>query len=129
MILTGIIAGLGLLVSFYAFRTELKVKLNKKYKAFCDRNNRISCSKTLSSKYGNLFGIPNSLAGIFFYASLLVLAFLNITNYIFYLSIIAFLISILLAYLSFFKVKTICPVCISIYIINTTLLIVSYPKI
>ena len=120
-----ILAVLGFLLSVYAFKTEQNIKKHKKYKALCDFNKEVSCSKTFSSKYSHVAGFSNSLAGIFFYILIFVLAAFNFQNYIFYLAVLSFLGSIYLAYLSFFKLKNFCLICTFIYLINILLLIVS----
>lgn len=120
-----IVSSIGFLLSIYAYYTERKLHSIKNYHASCDINKRISCSKAFLSKYGKLFGIPNSLLGIFFYLLIIILYVINI-KIIFYLAILAFLGSIPLAYFSYLKLKTFCLVCTSIYIINILLLIFSY---
>ena len=120
---------IGMLISVYAFKTELKSKHNKKYKSFCDKNNKVSCTKTFSSKYGHILGIPNSLFGIVYYLILFLLLVYSSGNLIFPLTLLAFLGSIFLAYLSFVKLKVTCLICISIYLINIILLISSYFRI
>ena len=122
-----IIAIVGLLVSAYAYVTELNLHKNKDYHALCDINNRISCSRAFMSKYGKMFGISNSLGGIFFYLTVIVLSFFN-PIYVFYLSIIAVLGSIVLAYFSYIKLRTFCLVCTAAYLINILLFIFSYLK-
>ncbi|MBS3170987.1 hypothetical protein J4449_00065 [Candidatus Woesearchaeota archaeon] len=86
----------GLLISLYAFKIEYTLKRNKKYKALCEFNEKVSCFKAIKSKYGHL--------------ALVTLGFLG---------------SIYLAYLSLIKLKTLCLICNSIYLINILLLIFS----
>ena len=120
-----VIAIMGFIISVYTYLVEYKLKTNRKYKAICDVNNKISCSKALLSNYSNLFGISNSVKGIIFYILIIFLSFFNI-NYVFYLSIISVLGSIFLAYISYFKLKIFCLICTAIYVVNILLLIVSY---
>ena len=120
-----IIGAIGLIISIYTYLVEYKLKTDRKYKAHCDVNNKISCSKALLSSYSNLFGISNSIKGIIFYILIIFLSFFNI-KYVFYLSIISVLGSIFLAYVSYFRLKIFCLVCSAIYIVNILLLIVSY---
>ncbi|MEK6934972.1 MAG: vitamin K epoxide reductase family protein [Nanoarchaeota archaeon] len=119
-----ILAILGFLISLYAYNVERKLG-KKGYKAGCDIRDNISCSKAFTSKYGKLVGIPNSLVGIFFYVIIFLLSYYNMTI-IFYLAILAFLGSIYLAYISYFKLKNFCLVCSAVYLVNILLLIVSY---
>ena len=120
-----ILSILGLLISLYAFKIEYTLKRNKKYKALCEFNEKVSCSKAIKSKYGHLAGISNSIVGLFFYALIFILISLNLNNLVFYLVTLGFLGSIYLAYLSLIKLKTLCLICNSIYLINILLLIFS----
>jgi len=120
---------IGFALSIYAFKVENKLKTNKKYKAICDVNNKISCSKTFKSKYGHLAGFSNSLGGIFFYALIFILAIYNLNDLIFYLSLLGFFGILYLAYLSFIKLRTYCLVCSLVYILNILLLVFAYLRI
>jgi len=125
-----ILAIIGIVLSIYALYVERKAKADMKYKAICDLSDRMSCSAAFRSDYGKIFfGIPNSAIGIAAYLVLLILALANLNQYIFYLSIIAVLATIYLAYALFIKLKNICLVCIGIYIINVLFLILSYIEV
>mgnify|MGYP001585932036 CR=1 FL=1 len=121
MLLIQILSILGFLLSLYFFKVEFRLYHDKNYKATCDVNKKISCSKALLSKYNGILGIPNSLAGIFYYIILFSLAAYNIKFYIFPLVLLAFIGSIFLAYFSIIKLKTYCLVCNLIYLINLIL--------
>ena|SRR3989344_5812375 len=120
-----LLAVIGFIISLYAVYVEKKSK-QKNYKPLCDINDKISCTKALNSHYGKLFKIKNSIFGIIFYLVVIILALINQIQIIFYLSIIAVLGSIYLAYISYFKLETLCIVCNLIYLINVLLLILSY---
>ena len=121
-----IIALFGLIVSIYAVYVEYKHKKNKRYRAMCDIRKNISCTKAFSSKYGRLAGVSNSIIGVMFYALILLLNYLGFVKEIIYLSFFAFLGTLYLVYVSYFKLKNFCLVCTAIYVINTFLLISSY---
>ena len=121
-----ILAILGFFVSIYAFYVEKKIAKNQKYVPVCDISENVSCSRAFVSEYSKTLGIPNSAYGIVFYSIIFLLDFNNLNTYVFYLSIPAFLGSLYLAYISYFKVKTYCLVCNGIYIINLLLLVFSY---
>lgn len=114
---------LGLIASFYALSVNLRMKNDKKYKPLCDLNNKISCSKAFKSDKGRIFGLPNPVYGIIFYSFIV---FLH-TSGMFLIVKVAIIISVIasfyLAYVLFFRIRTICVVCISIYAINVLLLI------
>ncbi len=119
---------LGIILSIYATFIKLNLKKDRNYKAICDLNKNISCTKALSNKYGNLMGISNTYIGLAFYFIILILLYFEKVEVIFFLSLFAFLGSLYLAYLSYYKLKNFCLLCSAIYIINFLLLIFSYVK-
>ena len=74
---------LGFLVSLYAIYVEKKAE-NKKYKPICDLTDKISCTKALTSKYGKIFKIKNSIFGIIFYSIIFILSLMGNITFIFY---------------------------------------------
>ena len=120
-----ILAIIGLLLSIYALYVGKKSS-EKHYKAACDINDKISCTKAFSSSYGKILGISNSVFGIIFYIIILILNALDNIQVIFYLAVISVIGSIYLAYISYIKLKILCIVCSSIYLVNILLLIFSY---
>jgi vitamin-K-epoxide reductase (warfarin-sensitive) len=117
---------LGFSLSFYAYILEKKIKSNPTYKAVCDISDTFSCSKPLLSEYGEIFGFSNSLLGMLFYATMAILAFLGRTNLLFYLSVASLFASAFLAYILYFRIKTVCLICTTIYGINILLFLVMY---
>lgn len=114
----------GLLVSIYTL--YVKFKLSPTYKPLCDINAHISCSKALTSKEANLLFLPNALYGILLYL-LIMLAQLYAWFNILQISIfIALVMSLYLAYVSYFKQKNFCLVCTISYIINIFLFIIVF---
>ncbi len=126
MIFIILLALAGIVISIYAYTVEMNISKNPEYKPACDISDKISCSRVMRSGYGKLFGISNALIGVAFYAVVFVLACFSAAALIFYLSIAAVIASIGLAYISYFKVKSFCLVCTSVYVVNVLLLIVSY---
>ena len=129
-------AVVGLLLSIYAYYVEIKTKQNVNYKAVCDITDGASCGKVVTSKYGKIVdGISNSVGGILFYISVLVLTLYNLPVFmtslqaIFYLSVLSILGSLYLAYIQYFKIKSLCVVCTAIYIVNILLVVFSYLKL
>jgi len=116
----------GIAVSIYAYIVEVNISKNPEYKPACDLSDAISCSSTMSSTYSKLVGISNALIGMAYYFLVFVLASFSFATIIFYLSIAAVLVSIVLAYISYFKIKSFCLICTSVYVINILLLVVSY---
>ncbi len=122
-----ILAVIGLLLSLYANNVGRKLEV-KNYRPLCDISGRVSCTRAFSSPYGKTFGVYNSVYGIIFYLIIVVLALLNEPQYIFILSLLAFIGTIYLVY-ALIKIRTFCVVCASIYVINILLLIVSYLRV
>ncbi|XP_022916771.1 vitamin K epoxide reductase complex subunit 1-like protein 1 [Onthophagus taurus] len=133
---------IGLGLSIYSYFIEQQ---DESYKAYCDISDVISCSKTFKSKYGTGFGIiedifgenfflnkPNSLLGIVTYSVLIVLSQLNnkpSTTFHFICSILSVILSAFLAYMMVFKVKTICVICLSTYVVNISNFLLSRTKL
>lgn len=123
MVAIVIISIIGVLLSVYAYYVERKNK-DKDYRAICDVSDKISCSKALTSSYGKLIGVSNSLIGILFYIFIIVLNY-TYFNLIIYFALGSVIGSAYLGYLQFFKLKSFCFVCSSIYIVNILLLVFS----
>ena len=120
-----ILGTLGFGISLYAYITEQKVKLNPAYKPVCDLSDRISCSKPMKSPYATIFFLSNAVVALFFYMLIVILALLNATKLIMIAATVSCIVSCGLAYLLFFKIKSLCILCTSLYIINFLLLICS----
>lgn len=118
MIFLLILALLGFGISVYAYFIEQKIKADPTYKALCDLSDAVSCTKTFASGYGNLFFVSNSLVGMAYYAIITLLALFQVYLLLMMVSLAGLLISIVLAYILFAKVKTSCLLCCSLYIIN-----------
>ncbi len=121
-----LLSGIGCSLSLYALHVKKQLGKRKRYTAFCDINEKLSCTKALGSKYGELFLLPNSVFGVLFYALLALLGAFDELLAVFYLSVLAALGSLYLAYVSFFKLKIACPICMLTYVINVLLLIASW---
>jgi len=122
MITISILAGSGFFLSLYAYLLERKVKINPNYKPLCDISDRISCTKPILSKYAHLFYFSNAAIGMFYYALVLMLAFLHAYKLLFVATLGACAASLFLGYLLYFKIKSLCIVCTVLYIINFGLL-------
>lgn len=118
-----LIALLGLGVSLYAYWIEHKLSQNANYKAVCDISDKISCTKSLAGPYSAIIGISNTIIGIIFYTSMFWLAIGNYNKLLFIGAASSIIVSVYLAYILTFKVKTFCLVCFCIYIVNILLLI------
>lgn len=115
----------GFILSVYAYAVETKLKKDISYKPACDISDRISCSKALTSQYANLFFISNSFAGLLFYGLVAILAFFDAILWLKIVTLLGFVATFLLAYLLYFKVKSFCVLCSSLYTINIILFLLS----
>lgn len=123
------LASLGFLMSLYGYRVEQELKSYAHFKPACDISDSVSCSKAFNSKYNKLFGVSNTLTGMIFYAVIMMLAACDYAYLIFVASLASVGMSIIFAYLLYFKIKSICIVCTSVYVINILLLILSWSSI
>lgn len=117
-----ILSALGMLISLYGVYFTNQKK-SKDFKPFCDISDKVSCSKAFESDEGSLFGIKNYVLGIIFYLLVAVLVYFNFITFAIVLSIISVIVSIYLAYILLTKVKSLCVICISTYIINIAILL------
>ncbi|KAJ8043613.1 Vitamin K epoxide reductase complex subunit 1-like protein 1 [Holothuria leucospilota] len=136
------IAGIGL--SLYAFNVETKKESDKDYTAMCDIGDRISCSKVFTSKYGRGFGliepilgkdnflnVPNSIYGLVFYSLQMYLCTVHTPRASLFMLVNSLLSnagSIYLACILYFVLEDACVVCISTYMVNFLLLLLSVMK-
>ncbi|GMU19266.1 MAG: hypothetical protein AMXMBFR12_04580 [Candidatus Babeliales bacterium] len=123
MIYIVILALIGLALSLYAQDVEQQLKKDEQFKPACDINDRISCSRPLTSPYANLFSVPNSLLGIFFYSTLAVVAFCGLHTIVLLMAIAGIIATFVLAYLLYFKINSFCLVCTALYIVNILILL------
>ncbi len=123
---TTILAGLGLLLSIYAYHVEKKIERQEKYAPMCDIRDNISCSKAFTSEYGHIAGFSNSLGGVFAYAALMFASYYGLTQVVWLMILGANLTSLYLAYISWRVLRNYCLVCNSIYLVNIALLMSVY---
>ena len=131
---------IGLVLSLYALHVETQASKDPNYVALCDISSlSMSCSKVFSSPYGKGFGLvgrilgddhpvnqTNSVYGIIFYSTMLLSAFLKsklVSTVQFYLTLVSVVGSLYLAYILYFILQELCPVCVSTYVLNIFLAI------
>jgi len=135
---------IGIAVSLYAYDVETKAEHAKEtgeeYEAMCDLSPKVSCTAVFTSEYGKGFRLiqkvvgddhwlvqPNSVYGLLFYAAMLVIGLVGGTEDLtFLMSIVSCCGSAYLAYILVYVLEDTCIVCISMYIINGSLLITNY---
>ena len=133
----------GMLLSLYALHVETQASKDPEYVTLCDISSlSLSCSKVLSSSYGKGFGLisimlgdnhplnqPNSVYGIIFYSIMIIMALLNtkiMSSIQFYMSLSSVIMSLYLAYILYFILEELCPLCVSTYAVNFLLFITRY---
>ncbi len=121
-----IISFVGFLFSLYLFYVEQKLEKNKNYKAVCDISDAMSCTFIAKSEYSHVGGIRNSIKGLLYYPLIIVLTLTGFIPLVFYLSVVSMIMTVYLAYVSYFKLKNYCVVCIGIYLVNILLFYFSY---
>lgn len=121
-----ILSSAGFFVSLYALFIERALRADATYRPACDISNRISCTKALLGPYNTMFGISRALWGLLFYALMAGAALLNMHVVVFWLSVAGLCASGVLAYVLYFKVRSFCLVCTTIYLINIGLFFASY---
>lgn len=124
-----LISFVGFTISLYGLWVEYQVKKDANYKAVCDISDRASCSKTFLSPWGALLGVSNTYLGLIFYLAMFVLGGLHLNGLVLLGAVGACIFSLFLAYILYAKVKTICFICISIYVINALLLWAAYDSL
>ncbi len=131
---------IGIIVALYAIKVEQNVH-KAGFKAMCDINDHVSCSRVLSSPYAKMmkmtFGladdhplnVPNTYYGLLFYVAVVIYNFV----YVPYQELLLLIVSavslcacVALAYILYFKLKDFCVVCVATYFINMGIFYYAY---
>ena len=120
-----VLAVIGVCISVYTYLLEKKVKAKPDYKSACDLSDRISCTKPMKSPYGALFYFSNAVVGVAYYLMIIILAFLQMHSLLVFATAVGCIVSAFLAYLLYFKIKSLCLLCTSLYVINILLLLLA----
>jgi protein-disulfide isomerase/uncharacterized membrane protein len=90
---------------------------------FCGEGTVINCNVVLSSPYARLLEQPIALWGAITYVAVLLASFLNQTGVLVVLCGWTFVLSLYLAGISLFVIKSFCLLCASLYAVNIGLLV------
>jgi uncharacterized membrane protein len=131
-----ILAALGLGASVTALYVHYQMLADPSYTSFCDVNATVSCEAVLTSQYGTVLGVPVAIPGAIWSALILLLAVFGmrpaqsetadaVAGYIFALSTIGLAGVLYLGYASFFVLRQMCPICITMYVAVIGLFVVS----
>ena len=121
-----ILAVIGLIISIYGITVERKLEQDNQYKAACDISDSISCTRPMLSPYGKMLGISNILASAYFYVAIIIAALIKMPALLTLLIGIGLVTTFIFAYILYFKIKSFCLICTSLYIINIALAITWY---
>ncbi len=126
MIAVFILALIGLAVSIYGINVENRLKENARYKAACDLSDKISCSRPMLSEYNKMLGISNIWASALYYCVMIASIFMELPILPLILSIVGCAVSVVFAYILYFKIHSFCLICTSLYAINIALMIACF---
>jgi uncharacterized membrane protein/protein-disulfide isomerase len=130
------LAVLGLGASVAALYVHYQMLADPLYTSFCDVNATVSCEAVLTSQYGSVAGVPVAAGGAIWSALILLLAVFGmkparsataetVAGYIFILSTIGLVGVLYLGYASFFILRQMCPLCMTMYVAVIGLFVVS----
>ena len=131
-----VLASLGLAASVYSLYVHYQILADPSYTSFCDVSETVSCEAVMTSRYGSVFGVPVAAGGAIWSALVLLLGVVGmrpprseaagrVAGYIFILSTIGLAGVLYLGYASFFILRQMCPLCVTMYVAVTGLFVVS----
>jgi vitamin-K-epoxide reductase (warfarin-sensitive) len=120
---------IGFAIATYAVMLEKKLAHDPQYKPVCDLSDRVSCSKPIKSAYSHILYFSNATWGALYYAVVMLLALSNMPRLLLIVTAGGVLSSLVLAYLLFFRIKSFCLVCISLYVVNILLFVASLKRV
>ena len=128
-------AALGLLASSASSYVHYRLLTDVTYTSFCDVNTTVSCAQAYMSRYGSLWGVPVAMAGVIFFALVLLVAGIagratspareTAPAYTFALSTIGLAVVLYLGWASYFVLKTFCILCAITYVSVIAIFIIS----
>ena len=121
-----------LLVQEHTFLTE-GIKAGS---SFCNISKTINCHSVITSEFSKFLGISLASYGLFFYMLLFLFSLIvaeggavsrkTSRDVLFVTSLVAFVLSVALFFVSKILIGALCPLCLGLYVVNTTLLIVAW---
>ncbi len=134
--LIGLLTSIKLTVIFYESNYN-PYALN----SFCSINSLIDCDGVAKTSHAVFFGVPLAIWGLILYSFILFMTYVdklkkikfltflevfkNPPSYIFAIGILAFFISMTLAFISIYEIKKICILCFFTYILNLVIAIIA----
>ncbi len=121
-----VFTALGFLASTYGLYVHYRLQSDPTYVSVCEVNESVSCQQVLTSQYGSMFGVPVAAGGAIWSLLALMLAAVGlrdpksetasrVSGYLFVLATLGLASVVYFAYISFFVLKTACPICLTMY--------------
>ncbi|NBO39138.1 hypothetical protein EBU99_11205 [bacterium] len=135
-----VIGLIGFGVSLYALILHIKSKTSSA-SLNCDVNDVVNCSKVVGGEYGELFSIPLGAFGMSYFGIVMAMAILPaflsaspswIARRQLIVATIGSLVSLVLAYISYFKIGAVCIVCSTVHgltIVNFFITLMAFLKV
>lgn len=120
-----ILCVIGFAVSAYGFFIEKRLKKDPNYKPMCEISDKASCTKPFQSSFSKMLGISNTVVGMVFYAAIAFFSWFGLYQLVLIGSAAACFVSLYLAYILYAKIRTLCLICTSTYLINGMLFLTS----
>ena len=122
-----IFTALGFFASSYGLYVHYRSQSDPTYVSACDVNESVSCVEVLTSQYGSVLGVPVAAGGAIWSLLAFMLAAFGLKNptsettsrvsgYLFVLATLGLASVFYFAYISFFVLKTACPICLTMYV-------------
>jgi uncharacterized membrane protein len=122
-----VFTALGLIASTYGMYVHYRLQSDPTYVSACEVNESVSCQQVLTSQYGSMFGVPVAAGGAIWSLLAFMLAAVGlkdpksetasrVSGYLFILATIGLASVFYFAYISFFVLKTACPICLTMYV-------------
>ena len=131
-----LLAAVGVVASVASLYVHYRLIADPTYTSFCDVSETVSCEAVMTSRFGYLFGVPVAVGGAIWSAAVLLLGVFGmrpagsdkagrVAGYIFVLSTIGLAGVLYLGYASFFVLRQMCPLCLTMYVAVIGLFLVS----
>ena len=131
-----LLAFLGLGLSVELTRVYYLGYRDPEFDPVCAISEKMDCVSVALSPYSKILGLPNSIYGVFTYLLILALVPLrlktkikileHLENYLFLLALFSVGLSVYLAYVSTFKIKSFCIWCTALYVVNLVFLVLAW---
>jgi uncharacterized membrane protein/protein-disulfide isomerase len=131
-----VFASLALVASVASLYVHYQLLADPLYTSFCDINETVSCEVVLTSQYGSVYGVPVAAGGAVWSGLVLLLGVVGmrsprseqagrVAGYIFLLATVGLAGVLYLGYASFFILRQMCPLCVTMYVGVVGLFVVS----